>query len=71
MNPNRQNNMKDDSNNDRKDFRRENLTKKKFLDKKQKLDDEFIESKKKSNFKQKKQEIDEEEWEDWDRYYNH
>jgi len=63
--------MTDDSN--RKDFRREKITKKKYLDKKKDyLDDpDRIPTKKNNQLKQKKHEIDEEEWEDWDRYYNH
>lgn len=62
--------MTDDSN--RKDFRREKITKKKYLDKKKDhLEDPDRISKKNNQLKQRKQEIDEEEWEDWDRYYNH
>jgi hypothetical protein len=63
--------MTDDSN--RKDFRREKITKKKYLDKKKDyLDDpDRVPAKKNNQLKQKKHEIDEEEWEDWDRYYNH
>jgi hypothetical protein len=61
--------MTDDPN--RKDFRREKITKKKFLDKKKDyLQDPDQILKKNNQLKQKKQEIDEEEWEDWDRYYN-
>jgi hypothetical protein len=69
MTQNTQNNMKDDSGN-RKDFRRENLNKKKFLDKKQQEEERVAESKRKQEFRQKKQEIDEEEWENWERFYN-
>lgn len=69
MTQNTQNNMKDDSGN-RKDFRRENLNKKKFLDKKPQEEERAAESKRKQEFRQKKQEIDEEEWENWERFYN-
>jgi hypothetical protein len=64
--------MKDDTNN-RKDFRRENIAKKKNLDKNNFMDDGLENHKKKNKekYKQKKQEIEEEEWENWDRYYNH
>jgi hypothetical protein len=63
--------MTDDPN--RKDFRREKIIKKKYLDeKKDHLDDpDRTPSKKNNQLKQKKHEIEEEEWEDWDRYYNH
>lgn len=62
--------MKDDTNN-RKDSRRDSIQKKKFLDKSQKFNDEIPDINQKKQFKKRKQEIDEEEWEDWDRYYNH
>jgi hypothetical protein len=53
----------------RKDFRRENIKKKKILDKSDQ--DSFdIKSKKNSEIKKRKEEIDEEEWKDWERFYN-
>jgi|688.fasta_scaffold30177_2 hypothetical protein len=64
--------MKDDDFVDRKNDRRKNIkqksVKKIFVDEN---DDKIIHKKIKNQIKQQKQEIDNEEWEDWDRYYNH
>lgn len=55
----------------RKEFRRKKIkdkTNRKFYD-----NDDPLERKanKQSSVKKIKEEIDDEEWEDWDRYYNH
>lgn len=64
--------MKDDDFLDRKNSRRKNIkhksTKKYFIDDNE---DNIIHKKIKNQIKQQKEEIDNEEWEDWDRYYNH
>jgi hypothetical protein len=64
--------MKDDDFVDRKSDRRKNIKqksiKKNFINEN---DDNIIHKKIKNQIKQQKQEIDNEEWEDWDRYYNH
>lgn len=56
-------------------FERKQDRRKKFQNKSQKKDwsnDEYIINKKtKHQIKEKKEHLDEEEWEDWDRYYNH
>ena len=57
-------------------FDRKQDRKKKFQTKIQKKDldnsDEYIVNKKhKHKIKEKKEHLKEEEWEDWDRYYNH
>ncbi len=55
---------------DRKQNRRKKLQNKDH--KKPWVDDDYIINKKnKHNIKEKKEHFDEEEWEDWDRYYNH
>jgi hypothetical protein len=64
--------MKDDDFLDRKTNRRKNIkqksVKKHFIDDNE---DIVIHKKIKNQIKQQKEEIDNEEWEDWDRYYNH
>ena len=64
--------MKDDDFLDRKTNRRKNIkhktAKKHFIDDNE---DKVIHKKIKNQIKQQKEEIDNEEWEDWDRYYNH
>jgi hypothetical protein len=56
-------------------FERKQDRRKKFQNKSQKKDwnnDEHIINKKtKHEIKEKKEHLEEEEWEDWDRYYNH
>jgi hypothetical protein len=55
---------------DRKQNRRKKLQNKDH--KRPCADDDYIINKKnRHNIKEKKEHLDEEEWEDWDRYYNH
>lgn len=64
--------MKDDDFLDRKSNRRKNIKQKSV--KRNPIDDneeKIISKKLKNTIKQQKEEIDNEEWEDWDRYYNH
>lgn len=57
---------------DRKNNRRKKIKNK--FDKKGPVednDDRFLNRKIKNQIKQQKEHLEEEEWEDWDRYYNH
>lgn len=63
-------------NNEEDNLDRKQNRRKKIQNKNQKrdlfIDDDYIVHKKnKQNIREKKENFEEEEWEDWDRYYNH
>lgn len=65
--------MKDKDDFDRKDSRRKKINLKNNKKHINSVDDDFIDNKKLSSkeIKKLKESFQDEEWEDWDRYYNH
>lgn len=55
----------------RKDYRRKKLQDKNNHKDRMEYDDFEIKASKKRDVKKIKEDIQDEEWEDWDRYYNH
>lgn len=62
---------KNDDFGNRKDFRRKKLQSKNLYKHNHPEDDIEAKSHKKKEIKKIKEDFDNEEWEDWDRYYNH
>jgi hypothetical protein len=68
---NKNNQMKDKDDDNRKDFRRENINnRKKYFHKPDQAHDFELRASKKTEIKKKKEELDEEDWEEWERFYN-
>jgi hypothetical protein len=65
--------MKDKDDFDRKDNRRKKINLKNNKKHINSIDDDFIENRKldSKDIKKLKETFQDEEWEDWDRYYNH
>lgn len=64
-------NNKEDDFLDRKQSRRKNIQNKTQKKSQSEDEDYFVSKKNKHNIKEKKEDYANEEWEDWDRYYNH
>ncbi len=65
--------MKDKEDFDRKDSRRKKINLKNNKKHVNSVDDDFVDNKKLNSkeIKKLKESFQDEEWEDWDRYYNH